>query len=172
LARLLLQQGMSYPSSVAVSTERPAPSGRRFTADRRQSLSAVNLRHLGVQARRHAVRRSEETVGYVDRYEPQLLFLGMSIVLCSCLDAFFTLNLLQAGAVELNALMARLIESDIQAFVNAKIGLTCLCVTLLVIHNKFKVFLVLNVENLLQAILVGYMCLVAYEVFLLSYPPL
>ena len=164
---------MSYPTSAPVSTERPAPSGRRFTADRRQSLSAVNLRHLGVQARRHVVRRSEETVGgYVDWYEPRLLFLGMSIVLCSCLDAFFTLNLLQAGAVELNALMARLIESDIQAFVNAKIGLTCLCVTLLVIHNRFRVFVVLNVENLLQAILVGYVCLVAYEVFLLSYPPL
>ncbi|MBT8137387.1 MAG: hypothetical protein KJO54_10280 [Gammaproteobacteria bacterium] len=147
-------------------------SGRRFADDRRLSLQAVNLRHLGLQGRRQSPRRAEENGGgYVDWYEPQLALLGIAIILCSCLDAFFTINLMQAGAVELNVLMARLIETDIQNFVNAKIALTCLCVTLLVIHKNFRVFMGMSVKTLLQWILVGYVTLIGWELFLLSNPP-
>lgn len=151
--------------------DRPQPAGRRFVTDRRQKMSAINLnlRHLGLQGRRQNSRRQNDAVGhYVDWYSPWLLLLGLSIILCSCTDAFLTLNLLQMGAVELNVLMARLIETDVQSFVNAKIGLTCLCVTLLVIHKNFRVVLGLTVEHLLLVILIGYMTLIGYELQLLS----
>lgn len=158
-----------------IKNAKPVPvpvEARQSSTDRRQSLSAVNLHHLGLGARRQSPRRADDDIGgYVDTYEPRLLALGLMIVICSCLDAFFTLNLIQAGAVELNLIMARLIETDIQAFVNAKIALTCLCVTLLVIHKNFRVALGLKVEHLLQAILAGYLTLVGYEIFLLTNIP-
>ncbi|MBT8117130.1 MAG: hypothetical protein KJO66_04815 [Gammaproteobacteria bacterium] len=150
------------------NVDRRAPAGRRFVSDRRKSLTPINLRHLGLKGRRQQYRRTGDAVGrYVDWYSPKLMFLALTILICSCLDAFLTLNLLQLGAVELNLLMARLIETDIQTFVNAKIGLTGLCVTLLVIHKNFRVFRGITVEHMLLIVLAGYISLVAYEVRLL-----
>ncbi|MDH3647549.1 MAG: DUF5658 family protein [Gammaproteobacteria bacterium] len=153
-------------------TDCALPAGRRFVADRRQKLSTVNLRHLGLQGRRQSFRRpGDEANHYVDWYEPRLMILGLAIILCSCTDAFFTLNLLQIGAVEMNILMARLIETDVQAFVNAKIALTSLCVTLLVIHKNFRLSSGVTVEHLLLFILAGYITLLGYEAVLLANPP-
>ncbi|MBT8132261.1 MAG: hypothetical protein KJO35_08325 [Gammaproteobacteria bacterium] len=154
------------------NTAKSGPAGRRFLTDRRQKLSPINFRHLGLQGRRQGFRRSEERTGqYVDWYEPKLMFLGVAIILCSCMDAFLTLNLMQMGAVEMNVLMARLIETNIQHFVNAKIALTCLCVTLLVIHKNFRVCGSLTVEHLLQVILACYLTLMGWEVMMFLNPP-
>lgn len=148
-----------------------SPAGRRFVQDRRKSLKPLNLRHLGLRGRRQQFRRSGDAAGhYVDWYATRLMLLSLAILLCSCLDAFMTLNLLQMGAVEMNLLMAQLIETDVQTFVNAKIALTGLCVTLLVIHNNFRVFLGLTVEHVLMIILGGYLTLMFYEVQMLFGP--
>lgn len=146
--------------------------GRRQLPDRRKSMSSVNLRHLGLGARRQASRRGGDTVGsYTDWYEARLLVSGLGIVVCCCLDAFFTLTLMQMGAVELNALMAGLIETDVGRFVRLKVGLTCLSVVLLVIHKNFLFFNRVRVEYLLHFALAAYLVLIGYELFLLANPP-
>lgn len=145
----------------------------RHERDRRGSLHPVNLRHLGLGARRqHCRRAGDATQHYVDWYEARVLVSGLGIVVCSCLDAFFTLTLLQMGAVELNALMAGLIESDIQQFVSLKIGVTSLSVLLLVIHYKFRIFNRLRVEYLIHFAFAAYLVLMGWELRLLANPPL
>lgn len=163
---------MTDLSLVPTRTPREQEVGRRQLPDRRRSLSSVNLRHLGLRPRRLSQRRGDDTAGsYTDWYEARLLASGLGIVVCCCLDAFFTLTLLQLGAVELNALMAGLIESDVSRFVSLKVGLTCLSVVLLVIHKNFLFFNRLRVEYLLHLAFAAYLSLIAYELYLLANPP-
>lgn len=149
-----------------------AQVGRRQLPDRRRNLSPLNLRHLGVGARRQASRRASDNAGaYSDWYEARLLASCLGIVVCCCLDAFFTLRLLQLGAVELNALMAGLIETDVQRFVALKVALTCLSAVLLVIHRNFLLLNRLRVEYVLHSALAGYLVLIGWELYLLANPP-
>lgn len=146
--------------------------GRRQLPDRRRNLTPLNLRHLGLGARRQASRRAEDVAGtYSDWYEARLLVSCLGIVVCCCLDAFFTLQLLQLGAVELNMLMAGLIETDVQRFVTLKVALTCLSAVLLVIHRNFLFFNRVRVEYLLHSALMAYLALIGWELYLLANPP-
>ena len=51
---------------------------------------------------------------------------SVGIMLMSCMDAFFTLQLMAQGAVELNYLMAYLIEDNHSIFIQLKVSLTAL----------------------------------------------
>ena len=140
------------------------------TDRRSQAYSGLNLRHIGLRPRRG--RTADAGVGYVDWYEAHLLLSGLGIITCSCIDAFFTLQLLQMGATELNAVMAYLIETDVRRFVSFKISMTALSVVLLIVHKNFRVLgTTLRVEHLLHGALGAYLALICWEVYLLSFPP-
>lgn len=142
---------------------------RRNHLDRRSSNSFLNWRHLSFQGRRKHIRRAEDRSGlYVDRYESELFFVVVGVVLLSSCDAFLTLILLQRGAIELNALMAVLITNDIQMFVNLKLALTSLSLILLVIYKNFKVFGRFRVYHILWLTLYCYGFLILYEITLLN----
>ena len=143
-------------------------SCRRKNPDRRGSSQRFNLRNLGVGARRKGGRRACDQVNcYVDRYEPHLFFMALSVVIMSCVDAFMTLNLIEAGkAVEWNPLMAALIHNDIQSFIVIKYILTALSVLILVAHKSFTLFGSIEIKRLIYLFFGGYLTLNLYEVFL------
>lgn len=85
----------------------------------------------------------------------------------SAMDAAFTLRLLSAGAVELNAVMAILIEDDVRKFVVFKLALTSLAVLLLVIHHDARIGSWLRVRHVHYATIAGYAVLISYELALL-----
>ena len=149
-------------------------TSRRQLPDRRRHgrYQGMNLRHIGLRPRRLGQRREADTAGhYVDWYAPQLLLSSLGVVACSCIDAFFTLQLLQMGAVELNLAMNYLIQTDVARFVRFKVGMTSLSVLLLVIHARFRVYAGIRVEHLLHTALAGYVLLICWELYMFANPP-
>lgn len=165
---------MTAHNSATSNCPATVPVNRRERQhDRRRSNGGVNLRHLGLRPRRQQSRRAADDAGsYTDWYDARLLASSLGIIICSCLDAFFTLNLLQLGATELNLLMAGLIEKDVRIFVNFKVSVTALSVILLVIHNNFRIFSSLRVEYLLHFAFAAYLVLIGYELALLRHIPI
>ena len=141
----------------------------RRLEDRRAAPRFFSLFQLTRQGRRRAGgrRADDNRPAYVDRYEPHLFFVVTAILLLSAMDAAFTLRLLAAGAVELNALMLVLIEDDVRKFVGFKLALTSLAMLLLVIHHHFPLGAGLKVRHLHYLIFVAYCTLIGYELVLL-----
>ncbi len=140
----------------------------RDGADRRSASGWINPRHLGIFGRRRATRRSEDGENcYLDWYEPRLLYLTIATALLSFMDATMTLNLLSLGAIELNTLMAHLINTDVQLFVNIKVALTLLTLVFLVIHSNFRLFRFVKVNLVIYVLFGGYLTLIIYEIGLL-----
>ena len=140
----------------------------RRVEDRRQGTPFFNLYQLGIRGRRRAARRDEDTdVVYPDHYQPSVVLCALAVVIMSALDAAFTLRLMSAGAVELNAVMAVLIEDDVRKFVMFKLALTSLAVLLLVIHHEARLGSWLRVRHIHYATIFGYCVLIGYELALL-----
>ena len=136
--------------------------------DRRGATPFFSPYHLWRRGRRRHVRRADASgPAYFDRYDPLLALCALAIVAMSALDAAFTLRLLQAGAVELNAVMAVLIEQDIRKFIGFKLALTSLAVLLLVIHHDARIGNWLRVRHVHFMVLAAYVALIAYELMLL-----
>ena len=87
----------------------------------------------------------------------------------SGLDALLTLNILTAGGEELNGFMDWLIKADPSWFVMAKLAITGLGVTMLVVAVNRHFFGVLRVIRIMEAICIGYLLLMVWELSLLGY---
>lgn len=119
--------------------------------------------------RRRAHRRGEDDHRFVfDWHEPRLLYLALSILLLSCVDALFTLNLLHVGAEEANFLMNSLLRQSVDQFLMVKISLTAISLVFLVISAQRQFMGWFRVERLLQLICIGYFGLITYEIYLLN----
>lgn len=119
--------------------------------------------------RRHSRRGSDQHQILFDWHEPRVFYLALGVLLLSCTDALFTLNLLNAGATEANAVMASMLEHSVDRFVSFKIGITALSVVTLVAVARRKFVKSFSVEHLLQIICAGYFLLICYEVYLFEY---
>lgn len=140
----------------------------RSRPDRRNANGWLNPRHLGIFGRRRAARRTDEGENrYVDWYEPHLLYLTIATAMLSFMDAALTLNLLSLGAIEINTLMAHLINTDVQKFVNIKVALTLLTLVFLVIHSNFRLFRFVKVNRVIYSLFGIYLTLILYEIGLL-----
>ncbi len=104
----------------------------------------------------------------VDAYDPGLVMVSLSIVLMSCLDAFFTLKLLSMGASEINYFMKVLIDSDTSSFLTTKLLATCGGVVFLTAMARFRFAGILRVRRILEALCGIYACLIIWELFLLG----
>lgn len=145
------------------------PVERRRLAERRRH-SLWSFVYGGFRPRRrHGRRRGDHNRTFPDWHEPHLLYLAVAIVLMSCADALFTLNLLAAGGSELNGLMRALLESDVNHFVWVKIGVTCAAVIPLVVAARRHLLGWFPVVRVLQAFCAGYALLMAYEIYLLGW---
>ena len=70
----------------------------------------------------------DDTDFYHRRYPTRLLAYILIILLLSCLDAFFTLHLLDIGAAETNPVMAFFLCFGPTVFMIVKYGITAVCV--------------------------------------------
>ncbi len=103
----------------------------------------------------------------IDWHEPYLLFLSVTILLLSVVDAFLTLTLLTIGATEANPIMAFVLRHHPQLFALTKMAFTSIGVLVLVAVARARVFRVMKVGAVLQGLFVGYVALIAYEWWLL-----
>lgn len=141
---------------------------RRSKEDRR-SRSTGPLDAFTTKAQRRHFRRAEDKVNaYVDRYSLFQACLIVSVVILSCMDAFFTLRILEAGGEEVNPVMLHLMGYGITWFVGIKILVTSLGVLFLVVHKNFVVRGKLNVTHILYFFFFGYLILIQYELILLG----
>jgi hypothetical protein len=144
-------------------------SDRRQAINRRAAIWWAFLYGNFHPRRRNSRRVVDQHDFWFDWHEPRVLYLALGVFLLSCTDALFTLNLLNAGAGEANAVMASMLETGIDRFVTAKIGITGLCLLVLVVAARRKFVGSFRVEHLLQSILFGYALLICYEIYMFWY---
>ena len=143
---------------------------RRIPGERRRRF-AFSLAYGSVRPRRRQPRRDEDHFGFfADWHESHLLYSVMGILLLCGIDAVLTLNLLKQGAVELNPLMATLIQVDTQLFAAIKMAVTGLALISLVVLANYRIFRRIRVYNLVYGAFFAYLALILYELMLLSSP--
>lgn len=143
---------------------------RRRSCRRHRFSSFINFRHMGIRGRRIKARRKGEKKNcYVDQYhDPMLFFVVLAIIIMSILDAFFTILLLKNGnIIEVNPLMAALIEKSSLYFFNVKYLLTALSLILLVIHKNFSFLGAFKITHVIFLIFGGFFLLNTYQIYLL-----
>jgi hypothetical protein len=146
-----------------------------LSADRRQAINRRDgvwraFLYGNFRPRRRASRRTADEHHFLfDWHEPRILYLALGILLLSCTDALFTLNLLEAGANEGNAVMALMLGESVDRFLAAKIGITAFSLVILVVAARRKLFRSFSVEHLLQVFCAGYVLLIGYEIYLAMY---
>jgi hypothetical protein len=164
-------QAMKLESPVISTNE----AASLMTADRRQTVNRRTgfwgaLLYGNFRPRRRSSRREVDAHCYLfDWHEPRVLYLALAVFLLSCTDALFTLNLINAGAAEANAVMARMLEVGINQFVAVKISITGFSLIILVIAARRKFIGPFSVEHLLQAFLAVYVVLIGYEIYMFWY---
>ncbi len=123
-----------------------------------------------IRSRRRDTRRDNEDAPlYTDWHHPWLFFLSTGIMLLSCMDAFFTLQLLDRGAIELNPVMAVMIGQGTLAFAATKMLLTGLGILVLVFLSQTRLFNLMRTGLVLTVFFALYACLVCYEfIYLLN----
>jgi hypothetical protein len=140
---------------------------RIATRDRR-SQTIQSVVYGGLHPRRVENRRPADDQHFiVDWHDQGLFMVAMAIVLLSCMDALFTLNLLSLGAQEVNYFMKVLIESDVSSFLTVKFMATSCGVLFLVAFARFRLGGILRVRRVLEALCGVYVCLIIWELYLL-----
>ena len=160
----VVEHGDGQPNSAPGELEE-----RRLENRDRRRMSVKSLLHGGLRPRRRQNRRDyNEQYHVLDLHDSELMWLALGIVIMSCLDAMFTLNLLAIGAEEINILMRSLINADINRFLVVKIGATCISVVTLVAASEYRVLGRVPVRLLLRGLFLIYAALLVYEIVLLS----
>jgi hypothetical protein len=143
---------------------RPAGRERRSQLDRRRrvwwSLWYGSIR----PRRRHPARRAEDIRFHaLDWHATSLWAVSIGILILSVVDAFLTVRLLSLGAVEVNPVMDLVVHGNVAVFAGLKMGLTGVCVALMVLLAGYRFMRVLRVEVILYCILFGYTILIVHE---------
>ena len=121
-----------------------------------------------VRSRRRAHRRQSEVEPlFTDWHHPWLFFLSTGTMLLSSMDAFFTLRLLELGAVEVNPIMAMVMGHSTAVFAVTKMLLTGTGILALVYMARSRVFNRIRTGIFLTVFFSFYCCLVCYEFLLL-----
>ncbi len=117
-----------------------------------------------IRSRRRDTRRDNEDAPlYTDWHHPWLFFLATGTMILSCMDAFFTLQLIDRGAIEINPFMAELIGKGTLTFAATKMLLTGLGILMLVFVSRSRMFNLMRTGLVLTVFFTGYACLVCYE---------
>jgi hypothetical protein len=138
-------------------------------ADRRRATFHSLAYGAIVHGRRRGPRRRDDARAYyVDWYDERLFIAATGILLLCCLDAFFTLILLDRGAEEINPFMAALLDHGVRTFVYTKLTVTGFGLVFLVVHATFWIAGTVRVSHLLYAILGSYVTLLVYQLDMLA----
>ena len=142
---------------------------RRKLEDRREETWRAFLYGNFRPRRRLGRRETDNHLFLFDWYEPRVLYLALGVLLLSCTDALFTLNLLNHGATEANFIMASALERGIDGFLASKISLTVIPLVFLVAVVRRKFLGACTVELLLQFFCAGYLLLICYQIYLFEF---
>ena len=156
-------------SSGAGGSESLVTVERRNDNDRRGGLWRAFLYGNFRPRRRSHRRHTDAHFHWFDWHEPRVLYLALGILLLSCTDALFTLNLLHAGAGEANLVMDAMLSIGVDQFVIGKIIITSCSVVMLVGVARRTFVGPFNVEHLLQTVFIGYVLLICYELYMFWY---
>ena len=150
--------------------ERAESLNENRDSDDRREFSWRTVFFGFVRSRRRDTRRDNEDAPlYTDWHHPWLFFLATGIMLLSCMDAFFTLQLLDRGAIEINPVMAVMIGQGTLAFAATKMLLTGLGILILVFLSQTRMFNLMRTGLVLTVFFSFYACLVCYEfIYLLN----
>ena len=119
-----MSESFEHGVGLSVLEQADIATRTRAEADRR-SFSWRTVLYGFFRSRRRDPRRAGEVVPlFTDYHHPWLFFLATGIMLMSCVDAFFTLQLLDRGAVEINPVMAFVIGESTATFAVTKLLLT------------------------------------------------
>lgn len=138
----------------------------RRDGEERRTLTLGTFLRGSLHVRRRSDRRADDEY-HVDWHEPDLLFLAVTTLLLSVIDAFFTLTLLRHGATEANPLLEYVLAEHPELFAIVKMTLTGVGVLVLVAAARAHLFRVVRVRTILQWVLLGYVMLFGYEMWLL-----
>ena len=157
---------------LSTSNNVPAPdqtAEQRHSTNRRDGVWWAFL-YGNFRPRRRSSRRSADEHHYFfDWHEPRTLYLALGVLLLSCTDALFTLNLLNAGATEGNPVMASILDQSVEQFLAVKIGLTSFSLVILVATARRRFFRSFSVEHLLHVFCAGYILLICYEIYMFEF---
>jgi len=143
---------------------------RRLQSNRRH-FSWLTVFFGFVRSRRRSVRRLGEVEPvFTDYHPPWLFFMATGIILLSSLDAFFTLQLLARGAIEINPVMAAAIDMGASTFAVTKMLLTSVAVLALVYLSRAMFMKRIRTGLFLSFFFSCYVVLVCYEIFYLLQP--
>lgn len=147
-------------------TKSYSDAGERRRSDRRRH-SLKTLWHA-LHGRRSLGRREKDQINaYVDRYEPRHLFVFLGIIGLCCLDAFFTLSLIESGkAYEANPLMYQAMEKGELFFFMVKFASTGIALFILLTLKNFYFLRCIKVSYLLYGTFAMYAVLIKYEIWL------
>lgn len=146
--------------TAAIANDR---TNTRTRADRRQ-FGWRTVACGFVFSRRKAPRRQTELDHvFTDWHHPWLFFLAIGTMLLSSLDAFFTLQLIALGAVEMNPVMAALMGHSIAVFAAVKMVMTALGIFALVFLARARFMNRFRTGAFLTVLFTMYACLVCYE---------
>jgi hypothetical protein len=139
-----------------------APESR--DRETRRQVSWRTVFYGFIRSRRRSTRRADEGEPlYTDWHHPWLFFLATGTMILSGMDAVFTLQLLDRGAVEINPFMAIVISKSTLTFAVTKLLLTGLGILMLVFLSRWKIFNLMRTGIVLTLFFSFYACLVCYE---------
>lgn len=140
-----------------------AIADNRAIADRRGFGWRTVVYGFVFSRRKGPRRQAEPDHVFSDWHHPWLFFLAIGTMLLSSVDAFFTLQLIALGAVEMNPVMAALMGHSIAAFAVVKMMLTALGILALVFLARARFMNRFRTGVFLTVLFTMYACLVCYE---------
>lgn len=115
---------------------------RRIIPDRRRQPAPFLSRHTFLSGQRKTIRRKADQRKhfFVDHYSPSLLVTVLLLLLLSVLDAYLTLELIDAEVIfEANPVMASYLEFGNATFFCVKFLFTSAAVLIFCVFNHFSV---------------------------------
>jgi Domain of unknown function (DUF5658) len=141
---------------------------RRNRPDRRRRFW-WSLLYGGIHPRRRRPTRraADGRFHALDWHATHLWAVSIGILILSVVDAFLTLRLMSAGAVEVNPFMALFVGGNVAVFAGLKMAITGVGVALMVLLAGYRFMRVLRVDVILYCILMAYVILIGHEVGML-----
>jgi len=139
----------------------------RRECDERRKLTLGTFFRGSMTPRRRGDRRSGDSY-HIDWHEPDLLFLSVTILLLSVVDALLTLTLLRHGGREVNPFLDYVLTNHATLFAVTKMLLTGGGVLVLVAMARARLFRIVRAKTILHWFTLAYVALIGYEMWLLS----
>jgi hypothetical protein len=146
----------------------PADERRERMDRRRRVWWSVVYGSFNPRRRSPPRRLNDSRFHSLDWHAAHLLAVAMAISLLSVADALMTITLLSGGAIEVNPIMAALVDQSAAAFAALKMTMTAVGVTFMVFLARYRFMRVVRVEVVLYMVLVAYFILIGYEFWMLQ----